>query len=236
MVITSTSWKGGTGKTTLNTMMARLLAEFGKQVLLIDLDSNCALGQIFGCMMKDNTSMQFLSGVVEKHPVVYKAAPNIDIMPSDIRISRLSNVPDNQLRISLKRAGLLEMYDYIIIDPPGYWGAHTRNAVYAADVVVIPATCSAIDYAATGLYFEELKACEIEADVRICINCFNLKTNLPGIYEKYTQEFGEFMTPEPIPYISSLKKLTGIAEYKLNPAVKSKLARFVDAVAGGKNA
>jgi cellulose biosynthesis protein BcsQ len=236
MVITASSWKGGTGKTTLNALLARMLAEAGKKVLLVDLDSNCALSQIFDCCLKDSTSMQFLSGSLDKFDGIYSAGENIDIIPSDIKISRLNNIMDNQLRINLKRTGLLEKYDYIIIDPPGYWGAHSRNAVFAADVVVIPATCSRIDFAATQLYFEELKTCEVQADIQICINCFNNKTNLPGIYEEYQAEFGEFIMPQPIPYIASLKKITNNTSYALNGAVKAKLRHFVESVIGGQNA
>jgi chromosome partitioning protein len=88
MVITASSWKGGTGKSTLNTLMARLLAEEGKKVLLVDLDSNCTLGQIFGQIMKDATSMQFLSGNLQHFDGIYNAGENIDIIPSDIKISR----------------------------------------------------------------------------------------------------------------------------------------------------
>jgi cellulose biosynthesis protein BcsQ len=121
-------------------------------------------------------------------------------------------------------------------DPPGYWGAHARNAVFAADAVIIPATCSRIDFAATQLYFEELKSCEVQADIQICVNCYSNKTNLPGIYDEYKAEFGEFLMSEPIPYIASLKKLTGSANYVLNPAVKAKLQGFVRQITGGQNA
>jgi cellulose biosynthesis protein BcsQ len=236
MVITASSWKGGTGKTTLNTMLARLLADYGKKVLMVDLDSNCALSQIFDRVMKDTTSMQFLSGTLDRFDGVYAAGDNIDIIPSDIKIARLNNIMDSQLKINLKRTGLVEKYDYIIIDPPGYWGAHARNAVFASDAVIIPATCSRIDFAATQLYFEELKACEVNADIMICINGFNNRTNYPGIYEDYKNEFGEFIMNEPIPYIASLKKITGNSNFALNPAVRAKLRPFVEQVTGGRDA
>jgi cellulose biosynthesis protein BcsQ len=236
MVITTSSWKGGTGKTTLNALLARMLAENGKKVLLVDLDANCALSQIFGQIMKDVSALQFLSGTLENFNGVYNAEKNIDIIPSDIKIVRLNNIMDAQLKINLKRTGLIDKYDYIIIDPPGYWGSHARNAVFAADVVVIPATCSRIDFAATQLYFEELQACEIQAEIKICINCFNKRTNLPGIYEEYLSEFGEFIMPYKVPYIASLKKLTDSVHYMLNPLVKKLLQDFINQTIGGHHA
>jgi cellulose biosynthesis protein BcsQ len=213
-----------------------MLAEEGSKVLLIDLDSNCALTQIFERVMEDTTSLQFLSCSLENFSGIYSVGSNIDIIPSDIKISRLNNIMDNQLKINLKRTGLIEKYDYILIDPPGYWGAHARNAVFASDVIVIPATCSRIDFAATQLYFEELKACEVGAEIFICINGFNNKTNYPGIYDEYKREFGEFIMNEPIPYISSLKKITGNSNFIFNPAVRAKLRPFVEQIIGGNNA
>jgi hypothetical protein len=41
---------------------------------------------------------------------------------------------------------------------------------------------------------------------------------------------------EPVPYIASLKKLTGDTNYALNPAVKAKLQGFVRQITGGQNA
>jgi cellulose biosynthesis protein BcsQ len=146
MIITAASPKGGTGKTTLNVTLANLLAEKGKKSLLIDLDASCAISQCYGQILKEATSMDFLSGSVEGFSGIYPARPNIDIMPGNIRNMLLNNIMDTQLKIALRKSGLVEKYDYIIIDPPGYWGAHLRNAVFAADVLVIPANCSRIDF------------------------------------------------------------------------------------------
>jgi hypothetical protein len=74
------------------------------------------------------------------------------------------------------------------------------------------------------------------------MNAFNKKTSLPGIDELYREAFGDFLVPEPIPYIQSLKKLTADVNYQVAPAVKKRLERFVDYIEkpqtaqGGKNA
>jgi hypothetical protein len=41
---------------------------------------------------------------------------------------------------------------------------------------------------------------------------------------------------EPIPYIASLKKITGNSNFALNPAVRAKLRPFVEQVTGGRDA
>lgn len=235
-IITAASWKGGTGKTTANVAMAKVLAERGKKTLIIDLDSNQAISQVFGQIMKDITSMEFLSAGIENFQGVYNAAKNIDIIPGNIKNVLLNNISDVQLKINLKRSGLAEKYDYIIIDPPGYLGAHTRNALFAADILVIPGTCSRIDYEATRLFFSEVQQYGLDADTFVCVNAYSAKTNLPGIFELYQETFGEFLVPDPVPYIASLKKLTNDFNYPLHAAVRKRLEAFVDYVTGGKDA
>ena len=233
MIITAASPKGGTGKTTLNVTAAVLLALAGKKVLIIDLDASCAISQCFGKILQDATSMEFLSGSAENFTGIYKARENIDIIPGNIKNMLLNNIMDTQLKIALRRSGLAEKYDYIIIDPPGYWGAHLRNAVFASDVLVIPSNCSRIDFEVTKLFFDTLQDCGMEGkDVFVCINSYNKKTNLPGIVEMYEKEFTDFLMPETVPYIQSLKRLTDDVDYPLHAAVKKRLAAYVNAITG----
>jgi cellulose biosynthesis protein BcsQ len=233
MIITAASPKGGTGKTTLNVLFAVLMAAAGKRILIVDLDASCGISQCFGQIMKDVTSMEFLSGVAENFRGIYNARPNIDIIPGNIKNMLLNNIMDTQLKIALRRSGLAEKYDYIIIDPPGYWGAHLRNAVFASDVLVIPANCSRIDFEVTRLFFDTLKECDLgDKEIYVCVNSYSAKSGLPGIIDLYKQEFDNFLLPFTIPYIQSLKKLTDNVDYPLNAAVKKRLALYVDYITG----
>jgi cellulose biosynthesis protein BcsQ len=231
MIITNASWKGGTGKTTLAAYEAAMLALAGFKVLLIDLDPNCAMTQIFGQLFKDITSLEFLTGIWEEFKGVYPAKENIDIIPGNLNNGLLNNIMDLSLRNALKRSTLIDKYDIIIIDPPGYWGVHTRNAVFAANVLIIPGTCSLIDFEASKLFFRTLQQSGVEADTFVCVNAFNVKTNLPGIYEKYQKEFDTFLLESPIPYIKSLKRLTAdIQNYRLQSNIKNRLEFFIQAI------
>jgi len=232
-VITNSSWKGGTGKTTLAAYEAAALAADGFRVLIVDLDPNCAISQIFGVTFQDLSSLEFLTGTWEKWNGIYstEASVNIDIIPGNLNNGLLNNIMDFSLKNALKRAGITEEYDFIIIDPPGYWGVHTRNAVFSADILIIPGTCSKIDFEASKLFFKTLQQCGIESETFVCVNAYNEKANLPGIYEDYQKEFGNYLFEKPIPYIKSLKRLTAdIKNYTMQTIIKNRLRFFIDTI------
>jgi cellulose biosynthesis protein BcsQ len=160
----------------------------------------------------------------------------IDIIPGNLNNGLLNNIMDLSLKNALKRSGLKEKYDYIIIDPPGFWGVHTRNAVFAADTLIIPGTCSRIDFEASKLFFKTLQQSGVETDTYICVNAYNEKTNLPGIWEMYQNEFKEFLLEKPVPYIKTLKRLTNdIKNYVIQTTVKNRLEFLIETIKGGNN-
>ncbi|MGL4982397.1 MAG: ParA family protein [Treponemataceae bacterium] len=226
MILTISSWKGGTGKTTLGVLIAETLANRGKKVLIIDLDSNCAISNVYNSIDKDFTSKNLLSNTGSF--AVYNVKENIDIIPSDLQNVLLNNIMDTQLKIAIKKHDLASRYDFILIDPPGYWGSHTRNAVMASDCLIIPATCSNIDYNATALYFKTLAECCIDVDTFLAINKFNKKLNLQNSFDKYHSDFGEYLLPNYIPEILSLKKITSGEPYTLHASVQKRMNVFID--------
>ena len=233
-IITNASWKGGTGKTTLAAYEASILAACGFRVLIVDLDPNMAISQVFEVIFRDYSSLEFLTGSWEEFKGVYNAMENIDIIPGNLNNGLLNNIMDLSLKNALKRSGLINKYDYIIIDPPGFWGVHTRNAVFAANVLIIPGTCSRIDFEASKLFFKTLQQSGAEADTFVCVNAYNEKTNLPGIWEMYQKEFDNYLLEKPIPYIKSFKKLTNdIKNYVMQTAIKTRLDFFIEAVSKG---
>lgn len=228
-ILTHTSFKGGAGKSTLNYLTGVFLSQIGKKVLFIDLDPNCCLSQIVKKIFCDETAKDLISGL---NPTPYNVAENLDIIPGTLDMCFLQNIMDTALKNAIHKNKLSEKYDWIILDPPGSWNSHTRNAIFSADKLIIPGTISSLDFVATKKYFEQLENCCINADVYVVCNKSNKKLNEPNILEKYQEEFADFLCPQIIPDILSLKKLTSNPNYTLTPNVKKRLAQYVEYITG----
>lgn len=213
-IITFASWKGGTGKTSLAVASIEYLAKLGKKIFVIDLDSNLSISSVY-CMIGANyTSMDLLNGSMPKENIEFRSNginPPTAFIPSRLEIARMLNISDRVLKINLNK--LLNNrfnFDYIFIDPPGTMNALTRNALIAADKIIVPAMFSDIDYQATKLIFEEMEMCGVEADIQIVLNRYDTKRTPPGIEKKFRQDeqFKDFIWPGKIPVMKSISRLT----------------------------
>lgn len=149
--------KGGVGKTTTTVNLAGILTMLGKKVLVIDFDPNqqdltSALGlplsedSLFNALTKRDVE---LKKAIRPYKFSFRARKLeviFDVVPAD---KKLINEAENELkmygykhgndRLYQKLKPLREEYDYILIDAPPNWRLFSKWAVYAADVVLIPA-------------------------------------------------------------------------------------------------
>jgi chromosome partitioning protein len=142
--------KGGVGKTTTTINLGASLAEYGRRVLLVDVDPQGALS--VGLGINPNTldltvhDLVLSSGDVDPHDAVLKThVEGLDLLPSNIDLSAAEVLLVNEVgrEHSLARAlrPLLGDYDVVLIDCQPSLGLLTVNALTAADGVVIPLEC-----------------------------------------------------------------------------------------------
>ena len=138
--------KGGVGKTTSAVNLGSALAQHGKKVLLIDLDSQ---GNLTSATSIDSRKMgiyEVIAGqcsvqqAIQQTPIqnLYAIASNINMAGLNIEL-----VEEQQREFFLKNAlaGLDEMWEYIIADCPPSLGLVTVNAMVWAKQVIIPMQC-----------------------------------------------------------------------------------------------
>jgi chromosome partitioning protein len=148
--------KGGVGKTTTCVNLGACLAELGQRTLIIDLDpqGNATTGlgienrglesSMYHVLMHDVP----LENCIEPTDVkrLFVAPASLDLAGAEIEL-----VPAFSRETRLRRAiaGLINDYDYVLIDCPPSLGLLTVNGLSAASEVLVPIQCEY--YALEGL-------------------------------------------------------------------------------------
>lgn len=138
--------KGGVGKTTSAVNLGSALAQKGKKVLLIDLDSQGNLTSATSIDGRKPGLYEVIAGqcsaaeAIQQTPIrnLYAIASNINMAGLNIEL-----VGEDEREFFLKRVlvGLEEDWDYILGDCPPSLGLVTVNAMVWAKHVIIPMQC-----------------------------------------------------------------------------------------------
>lgn len=146
-IITVSSFKGGTAKTSLSLNVGAILAKKHKQkVLLIDFDAQANLTAGLGFDPDQNESLApVLQGTKDVSEVILKTElKNLDLIPADTWLERVEvSGPLASDRYSHEKLkGILNKlnYDTIIIDTPPSLCWLTESALIASDYCLVAAT------------------------------------------------------------------------------------------------
>jgi len=139
-VLTIANQKGGISKTTTAFNLAAGLRREGKRVLLIDLDPQGDLS--FEAQAVAGPSIaEVVTGEKSLGEAIQKTATGFDIIPSGFSLIGTANKD-----FDFDFSQLAETYDFVIIDCPPNQSGNTLAAIYAASVVIIPATADMFSY------------------------------------------------------------------------------------------
>ena len=145
--ITFFSLKGGTGKTTLSSSLGSLLAEEGRSVLMIDLDPQGHLTQSLRGKPGKNKSSLYYS-LIHEHSlttaIVPTAHPKLSLIPATEDHLYLNNALVSKPWREWKLKDALNAmcpfpYDLVIMDVGASLSLVTYNALFAAQILIIPA-------------------------------------------------------------------------------------------------
>jgi chromosome partitioning protein len=145
-IIAITNNKGGVGKTHTTFHLAGALSDAGERVLVVDLDPQANLtGLLLDEPPRDGTYDVLVEQVPLRAVIRQTPVSGVDIVPADELLedvgTQLHNAPDAQIRLDSairERQSEYHPYTTILFDCAPNLGIATRNALAAADSVVIP--------------------------------------------------------------------------------------------------
>lgn len=150
IVWTVANHKGGVGKTTTTVTMGGLLAQAGKQVILVDTDPQASLSYYFGVDSEQLSSSLydvFIGGKsLNKENILDCLCPtkidSLFILPATMALATLDRKmgTQNGMGLILKKALNLvkDEFDFALIDCPPVLGVLMINALAACDRVIVP--------------------------------------------------------------------------------------------------
>jgi chromosome partitioning protein len=148
-IVAMCNQKGGVGKTTSTINLGAALVEYGRRVLLVDLDPQGALSVGLG-VPAQQLERTVYNALMERRTTLADVRvptdiPGLDLVPSNIDLSaaevQLVSEVAREQTLMRKLASVRNDYDYILIDCQPSLGLLTVNALTAAQGVVIPLEC-----------------------------------------------------------------------------------------------
>lgn len=158
------NFKGGTGKSTLSASYAYAIAELGIEVLAIDLDAQQHMTKCLGFQPKLETPSSYDILIEDRdinEVIMHTPLSTLDMIPGSLKLSIIENrLPNKEMKELLLTSALNKIkckdYKVIVIDSLPNITLLNKNAILAANDLLIPVLADYLSFDGLGLLFEEL--------------------------------------------------------------------------------
>ena len=206
-VIAMCNQKGGVGKTTSTINLGASLAEYGRRVLLVDLDPQGALSAGLGVphYELEHTVHNLLvePRVSIDDVLINTRVKGLDLVPSNIDLSaaeiQLVNEVGREQTLARALQPVLDRYDYVLIDCQPSLGLLTVNALACSEGVVIPTECEFFSLRGLALLTDTVEKVRERLNPRlkisgILVTRFDTRTvNAREVMARVLERFGDLV-------------------------------------------
>ena len=240
MVVSFSSIKGGTGKTSICIHVANYCAAAGYRVLVIDFDIQNSLSFYY----LDELSVadrKNLALALNSKDLVGNILPSncfgIDILASSFSLTNLRTIGANTLRrmIAETRPG----YDFILIDCAPTYDNLVQNAICASDLILTPVRLSQFDFKGAIFYRDQIAQDTDRLQAwRILFNFYKAprKSNSESLRNQYEvlfrNTFDGVIVPVQIPETTLLQRSIDTKEKMTDALNKVNLFNAIHELAG----
>lgn len=207
VVISMCNQKGGVGKTTSTINLGASLAEYGRKVLLVDLDPQGALSAGLGVPHYELANTVHNMLVEPRVPVedvlIHTRVDGLDLIPSNIDLSaaeiQLVNEVGREQTLGRALRPVLDDYDYVLIDCQPSLGLLTVNALACSDGVIIPTECEFFSLRGLALLTDTVEKVRERLNPKISISGilvtrFDTRTvNAREVMSRVLERFGDLV-------------------------------------------
>lgn len=163
-VITFSSLKGGTSKSTL-TLNVSGRKGLKHKVLVLDLDEQRNATSVLRTSKDGHTIYDVLYGKVSiKDAIVQSRFKNVDYIPGSLKINDL-----NIDKLSIKRLlqDVYNTYEYVVIDTPPSLSTAVQSAYIASDLVCIPTILDKFSSANLVTVINEVRKLNYKTEIKV---------------------------------------------------------------------
>lgn len=140
-IITFSTQKGGTGKTTCSLALTFKLEKLKKKVLAVDLDAQGNLTNTLAVPVQNGGSFEVLNREKNIKDVIVRKNEYVSVLPFSEKLSvadKFLDMVGKEYRLKEALEQVNDEYEYCIIDTPPALGIVVMNAYSASDYIVIP--------------------------------------------------------------------------------------------------
>jgi len=209
--------KGGVGKTTISTHLAKCFSELGKTIM-IDIDSQGNTTSHFLAKKPKEDENWHIINIFKKTTICpQKISDTLDIVGSSLKLAEYEEqvTLNNYYALKTYLDSIRNIYKYAIIDTPPNVGLFTANTLIASDYIIAPSDPSEDGIDGLEVLVSVMKDIKKHNEklklLGIIMNCFQLNINT----DKEAKETIEKKFPQKV-FNNYLPRTTAVREARKN--------------------